>query len=166
MGLLEFERVLITWSSGGDGGVGGAAAAVWMFTWFGPQIGGSDLESSRRSCAASVSSFVWSLSSPDDVRGIGTVGSRCFTGTECLWFIWTGSNGGEGEDVDEGGEKDEGGWGLMLARISMGSGVVRGGVKVEKLGSSLIFLLSVDDGSIIDSWSGGVATCWRWPANN
>ena len=39
----------------------------------------------------------------------------------------------------------------MLARISMGSGVVRGGVKVEKLGSSLIFLLSVDDGSVIDS---------------
>ncbi len=118
----------VTWSSGGEGGVGGA---VWMVAC--PEIGGSDLESSRRSWAASVSSFVC-IRSDADVIGMGTVGRA---GSSCLLLLLLvmigGSRGGDGEEVDvdeEGGENEEGGWGLMVARISGGRGVVEKGFGV------------------------------------
>ncbi len=158
--LLHF-----TWSSGGDGGVGGA-----MVTWFlfpDPEMGGSERESSRRSWAASVSSLVWILSDAE-VIGTGTVGKTgckvCCCPIEGGRGLTGSRSGGDGDEVDEGGENEVGGWGLMLARISGGSGVVVGsGDKLEKFGSSFIFL---SGGCVIKSWSGWTTCCgrtWTWP---
>ena len=76
-------------------------------------MGGRDRESSRRSWAASVSSLVWILSDAE-VIGTGTVGKTgskvCFCGIEGSLPGLTGSRrGGDGEEVDEGGENEVGG---------------------------------------------------------
>ena len=75
-------------------------------------MGGRDRESSRRSWAASVSSLVWILSDAE-VIGTGTVGKTgckvCFCGIEGGRGLTGSRRGGDGEEVDEGGENEFGG---------------------------------------------------------